>query len=243
MYDKIHYQKKKKKKNHLFWESSLFLPCLALAANLCFSLMEWKLTLEMSWWADELQILVSPPVCTWAIFSFVSASAIWAFLPIGFDVENCLGLEVLFEHFANWFLRVSDVEDYLWTLLLVHSCQLVLTSIYLWGPLVSTMTLTLVSVIWAFCQLVLTSATTGDASVGEVFVCESVSVSLGEGLWQTCCLVHVCVYSICVSGILLPYAKWEIQVQFIKKNFSHGIMTNKKETFFEQYIAKYSLDS
>ena len=41
---------------------------------------------------------------------------------------------------------------------------------------------TLVSVIWAFCQLVLTSATTGDASVGEVFVCESVSVSLGEGL-------------------------------------------------------------
>ena len=43
----------------------------------------------------------------------MSASAIWAFLPIGFDVENCLGLEVLFEYCANWFLGVSDVEDYL----------------------------------------------------------------------------------------------------------------------------------
>ena len=48
----------------------------------------------------------------------------------------------------------------------------------------------------------------------------------------------MCVYSICVSGIVLPYAKWEIQVQFIKKNFSHGIMTNKKETFFWTIYSK-----
>ena len=53
---------------------------------------------------------------------------IWECLPIG-SVEGCLWVLVLFGHSASWFWRVSDVEDRLWA----------------------------TSVIWAFCQLVLTS--------------------------------------------------------------------------------------
>ena len=67
-------------RNRLFRGSSLFLPCLALAANVRFSLVERK---HASGRADELQDQVGPPVCTWANFSF----------------EH----EGLFGHFANWF--------------------------------------------------------------------------------------------------------------------------------------------
>ena len=38
--------------NHLFRGSSLFLPCRAVAANVCLSLVEWKHEFEQ---ADELQ--------------------------------------------------------------------------------------------------------------------------------------------------------------------------------------------
>ena len=47
--------------NHLFWGSSLFLPCRAVAANVCFSLVEWK---HASGQADKLQDWVSPWMCT-----------------------------------------------------------------------------------------------------------------------------------------------------------------------------------
>ena len=46
---------------HLFWGSSLFLPCSALSANLSFSLVEWK---DASGQADELLDTVNPPLCT-----------------------------------------------------------------------------------------------------------------------------------------------------------------------------------
>jgi hypothetical protein len=45
----------------------------------------------------------------------------------------------------------------------------------------------------------------------------------------------MCVYSICVSGIVLPYAKWEIQVQPIKENFSCEFMTKKEIIFWTIY--------
>ena len=67
----------------------------------------------------------------------------------------------------------------------------------------------------------------------------------------------VSVYSICMTGILIPFVKWEIQVQFIKKNFicgtmtknhfSCGIMTKKKSCgiiiFLINVWQQYSLDS
>ena len=53
--------------NHLFRGSSLFLPCWAVAANVCFSLVEWK---HESGQADELQDWVSPWMCTQGNLSF-----------------------------------------------------------------------------------------------------------------------------------------------------------------------------
>ena len=68
--------------NHLFWGSSLFLPCRAVAANVCFSLVEWK---HESGQADELQDWVSPWMCTRGNLSF--------------EHEVLLGI------FASWFWR------------------------------------------------------------------------------------------------------------------------------------------
>ena len=98
---------------HLFWGSSLFLPCSALAANLCFSLVEWK---DASGQADELLDAVNPPMCTQ--------------LPSLLRVKCCLGIFcrlvltgvchwglyerwVLFGCVGSQFWRVSDVEAYL----------------------------------------------------------------------------------------------------------------------------------
>ena len=46
--------------NHLFRGSSLFLPCSALSASLCFSLVKRT---DASGQGDEVQDAVNPPVC------------------------------------------------------------------------------------------------------------------------------------------------------------------------------------
>ena len=122
--------------NCLFWGSSLFLPCSALAAKLHFSW--WNGNLHLGW-ADELQDWVSPLVRTWATFPFVRL------VPFGHScqlvlpaVEDCLWAPGLFSHscqlfltcvwcwrsfmnteyylgiFANWFWCLSAIEDGLW---------------------------------------------------------------------------------------------------------------------------------
>ena len=120
--------------NYVFLGSSLFFPCSALAANLCFSW--WNENLHLRW-VDELQDWVSPLVCTRATFPFVSAiwafghscqlvltavedclwalTAIWTFLPIASDV--CLPLRTVLKH----------------EVLFGPSCQLIPTSDYCWG--------------------------------------------------------------------------------------------------------------
>ena len=143
-------------------------------------------------------------------------------LQIGCDV--CLMLRIVCEQcywcIDNWFWHLSTIEDRWWAPW--HSRWWVS-----FGHFAN----------WFWCQLPL-----GMLHVGEVF--GNLYQSPSERVCDWPVVWCVCVYSICVSGILLPYAKWEIQVQFIKKNFSHGIMTNKKRNFFfGQYIAKYSLDS
>ena len=126
--------------NYLFWGSSLFLPCSALAANLSFSW--WNGNLHLGWAAD-LQDWLSPQVCTRAAFPFVNAGAIWAFLPVGSDLYLMLRIIcehwLLFGHFCQWFWCLSAIEDRLWAWSAFgHSCQWVLTSDYRWGPFVST---------------------------------------------------------------------------------------------------------
>ena len=148
--------------NYLFWGSSLFLPCSALAANLSFSW--WNGNLPLGWAAD-LQDWLSPQVCTRAAFPFVDAGAIWAFLQWvltciwcwgsfvstdcylgtfanGSDV--CLPLRTVCEHEAllgillNGFWHLTTVEDHLWAPGVIWVfCQLLLIFDYRWGPFVS----------------------------------------------------------------------------------------------------------
>ena len=152
------------------------------------------------------------------------------------DVENCLGLEVLFQHFANWFWCVSDV-DCLWTVLLVH-WQLVLTSIYYWGPLVSTMTLMLVSVIWAFCQLVLTSATTGNASCWGG-VCLGICTRLPRRGFVTDLLFGACVCIPFVSVALCCLMQnGKFRFNSLRKILAMESWLTKKKLFFWTIYSK-----
>ena len=83
------------------------------------------------------------------------------------------------------------------------------------------------SVIWAFCQLVLTSAIEG--RLGDGFVWNSTGRPRRELMTDLSFGMRACIPFRWLV-LLLPYVKWEIQVQFIKKNVSCKIMT--KEWFF-----------
>ena len=55
----------------------------------------------------------------------------------------------------------------------------------------------------------------------KVFVCDSVLVILVEGFVTVLSSgVCVCVCAICVTGILVAFVKWEIQVHFIRKTLA-----------------------
>ena len=150
--------------------------------------------------------------------------------------------------------RGSDCcEDCLWALVLFgHSCQLVLMCAWCW-ELFGTW-----GAIWAFCQLVLTyvccwgpfvstECHLGILPIGSDIwlplrticfgtpqsVCSGLCTGhLQRSLWWICCLVCECIFHLCWLVFLLPYTKWEIQVQFIKKNFSCEFMTKKERWFF-----------
>ena len=60
--------------------------------------------------------------------------------------------------------------------------------------------------------------------------------SPSESIYSSC----VSVYSICMTGTLV----WSIQVQFIRKNFSHEIMTTRNVFSWTMYVwQQYSLES
>ena len=135
----------------------------------------------MHWgWGDELQDGISPLLCTTQPSHLWVWSAIWAFLPFGSDMcvtlRTVCGHQELFGHFANWFWHLSTVEDCLWALSVIWAfCQLVLMSNYHWGPFVS-----------------------GKCFLGILYW------SLSEMVCDTsvffCC---VNMYSICVTGIFV----------------------------------------
>ena len=112
---------------------------------------------------------------------------------------------------ASWFWHLSAVEGRLWAL----------------------------SVIWAFCQLVLTS--TIEDHFGDMCVWDSMGHPWREFMTDLSFGVWVCIPFVWLV-LLLPYVKWEIQVQFIKKNFSCEIMT-KKMIFLDNVWQQYSSDS
>ena len=96
--------------NHLFWGSSLFLPCLALVANLRFSLVEWKLAFGTRWHTPKPGRSTGVRMGT---FPFVSTNAVWAFLPIGSDGRWGLfvSTDCYLDFFANCFWCLSAFED------------------------------------------------------------------------------------------------------------------------------------
>ena len=197
---------------------------LAAAKTICFEdlpcfspAQQWLPTYAFPWWhrnfhlghADKLQDQVSPPVCTQATFPFVST--------------DCY-LDV----FANWFWCLSAIEDHLWVwsafgaylpigydiclplrticenwVSFEHFCQLVLMPDYHWGLFVS----------------------------GRVFVWDSTShprrgfVTDLFGVWMGIPFIWLV--------FLLPYVKWEIQVQVIKKNLAMESWLTKKTLFLD----------
>ena len=116
-------------------------------------------------------------------------------------------LRIICEHWLPFrhfcqLVLMSAVEDRLWALF-GYSCQLVLTSEHHWGPFIL-----------------------GKCLFGTLYWSPSERVYDGSVIWC------VSVYFICVIGILVAYVKWEIQLQFIKKNFSCEFMTKKGRWFF-----------
>ena len=95
------------------------------------------------------------------------------------------------------------------------------------------------SVIWAFGQLALTS--TAEDCFGNVCVWDSTGHPRREFMTDLSFGVWVCIPFVWLV-LLLPYVKWEIQVQFIKKNFSCEIMT-KNMIFLDNVWQQYSSDS
>ena len=138
--------------------------------------------------------LVLMSICHWQVF--VSASAILEFLPVGSGV--CLMLRticehwLLFGHFCQ--LVLNDVCLPLSTIcenevLVGHSCQLVLMSVYRWAPFVSTECHLGILPIGSDIRLPLRIV-----CVGQVFIWDSIPVTLREGLGQICCLVCECIF-------------------------------------------------
>ena len=80
------------------------------------------------------------------------------------------------------------------------------------------------SVIWAFCQLALTS--TAEDCFGNVCVWDSTGHPRREFMTDLSFGVWVCIPFIWLVS-LFPYVKWEIQFQLIKKNFICGIMISE----------------
>ena len=173
----------------MFLGSSLFLPCSALTANLCFSW--WNGNLHLGW-VDELQDWLSPLVCTRATFPFVSDSAIWAFLPISSDYCWRLWALVLFGHscllvlMCVWCWELFETWGGIWAF-----CQLVLTCVWSWGSFMSTDCYLVI-----FCQLVLMSGYSWGLCVSTE--CHLGILPIGSNIWLT--LRTVCVGE--VFGIL-----------------------------------------
>ena len=94
--------------NHLFWGSSLFLPCSALSASLCFSLVKRT---DASGQGDEVQDAVNPPVCV--------------------RLTSLLRVKCYLGVFANWFWCVPAVKDPLWTLSVIWVSLLAGSDVYL----------------------------------------------------------------------------------------------------------------
>ena len=127
--------------------------------------------------------LVLMSICHW--WAFISASAIWEFLPVGSDV--CLMLRticehwLLFGHFCQ--LVLNDVCLPLRTICehevpVGHSCQFVLTSLCCWAPYVSSECHLGILPVASEIRLPLRII-----CAGQVFVWDSVPVTLREGLW------------------------------------------------------------
>ena len=128
------------------------------------------------------------------------------------DVENCLGHEVLFGHFASWFWHMSAVEDRLWAPSVIWAfCQLVLTSDYHWGPFV--------------------------LGLHKVFVRDSVLVTFRE-VYDGSVVWCVSVYSTCVdwySCCLIQNGKFRFNS--LRKILVVNLWLKKKDDFFGQYMA------
>ena len=79
----------------------------------------------------------------------------------------------------------------------------------------------------------------------KVFVCDSVLVILVEGFVTVLSSgVCVCVCAICVTGILVAFVKWEIQVHFIRKTLATILwLKKKKDNFLANIQQQYFLDS
>ena len=93
---------------HLFWGSSLLLPCSALSASLCFSLVKRT---DASGQGDEVQDTVNPPVCV--------------------RLTSLLRVKYYLGIFANWFWRVPAVKDPLWALSVIWVSLLAGSDVYL----------------------------------------------------------------------------------------------------------------
>lgn len=105
-------------------------------------------------------------------------------------------------------------------------CQLVLTCVWFQGLCVSTEChLGIVPTDSGMCLLLRT------VRVGEVFVSDSISVILSEDLWQLSYAVWVCTPFVWLV-VLLPFVKWEIQVQFIRKILGIKLWLRTKMIFF-----------
>ena len=176
--------------NHLFWGSSLFLPFSSLAA--IYALPRWNGNLHLGQ-ADKLQNWVSPPVHTRATLPSVSTRAIWAFLPVGSDVYLMLrtvwGMRCCLGTFGIWSWCVSDVKDLLGALPAIWAFLPFGSDIcLLWGLFVSTERHLSFFASWSL-RIV---------CVGQVFVWDSVPVTLRKGLWQIYHLECECVFHLCV---------------------------------------------
>ena len=129
-------------------------------------------------------------------------STIWAFLPIGSDV--CLPLRMVYEHKCFWaFLPIgSDI----WLLLSTLCDQVSFRYFANW--------------FWYF------TTTEDHLCLGSVCLKLCTSHPWRGFMTDRSFGVWVCIPFVWLVS-LLPYVKWEIQVQFIKKNFSCGIMTSE----------------
>ena len=180
--------------------TQISLLCLAPAANMHISLVEWK---HAPGQADKLHTQVSASVCTWANFSF----------------EH----KVLFEHFT-----VGLMGAYHWELFVSTECHLSMLPVgsegYLLLMIVSEhkelSSVTLAS--WCWCV----SDVEGHFCGGGVYLGLNIVYSLGRFVMVLSSGVWTCIPFVW-SVSLLSFVKWQVQVQFIRKALAMKLQLKK----------------